>query len=466
MSRDYGSFRDPEGLVFLASGRIFRGISSSAASRVRRFIHSDFYKKHAGSQIVETIEISSQEVASAGVSIDDANSWEMWVEHSRIPLISYPYEWSFESLKEAGRLTLSLLIDGLSCGYTLKDASAFNVQFINTKPIFIDILSFTEYQEGEPFIGYKQFCEHFLAPLCLSACAGIDYNAWFRGRLEGLDLIEVSKALPVVTRFRLQILMHLHLQAWAMRKVQATTAVVEHRRKRPRPISRRNLIALCAGLKRFITKLQRKRSSYWQQYSGYNSYSDSSQADKTRIAHEFIVKNNIREILDLGCNTGEYSRVAVDAGAQRVIGTDIDCGAIDIAFKDARKNSLPIQILHYDVANPSPDMGWMCKERLTLERRLGQIEGIFCFALIHHIVIGRNIPIEFFVRWVCDLAPKGLIEFVPKSDPMVKGLLRDREDIFVDYDQANMERILQDINKHVVIHAVQSSSRIIYAWER
>lgn len=464
MSRDYGSFRDPDGHVFFTSDRIFRGISSDAASRVRRFIHSDFYKNRAGSQIVETIEISSQEAASAGISIDDVNSFEMWVEHSRIPLISYPYEWSFESLKEAGRLTLSLLIDGLNCGYTLKDASAFNVQFINTRPIFIDVLSFTEYKEGEPFIGYKQFCEHFLAPLCLSAYAGIDFNTWFRGRLEGLDLVEVSKALPAVTRFQMQVLMHLHLQAWAMRKVRATTSVVK--RKRHRPVSRRNLIALCDSLKRFITKLQRKRQSYWQQYSSCNSYSDSSQADKTRIAREFIMENNIREVLDLGCNIGEYSRVAVDAGAQRVIGTDVDCGAIDIAFKDARKNSLPIQILYFDITNPSPDMGWMHKERLTLEQRLGQIGGIFCFALIHHIVIGRNIPIEFFVRWVCGLAPKGLIEFVPKSDPMVKGLLRDREDIFVDYDQANLERILQDINKRVVIHAVQSSSRVIYAWER
>jgi len=464
MSRDYGSFRDPDGHVFFASGRVFRGISSNIAPRVRRFIGSDFYKKRASTQIVETVEISFQEVVSAGISIDDANSWEMWVEHSRIPLISYPYEWSFESLKEAGQLTLDLLINGLHCGYTLQDASAFNVQFIHAKPIFIDILSFTEYREGEPFIGYKQFCEHFLAPLCLSAYAGIDYNTWFRGRLEGLDLVEVSRALPAVTRFRMQVLMHLHLQAWAMQKVRATTSVVK--RKNHRPVSRRNLIALASSLRRFITKLQRKRTSYWQQYSSCNSYSDSSRADKARIAREFIMENNIREVLDLGCNTGEYSRMAVGAGAQRVIGTDVDCGAIDIAFKESRENSLPIHVLYYDVANPSPDMGWMCKERLTLERRLGQIDGLFCFALIHHIVIGRNIPIEFFVCWVCGLAPKGLIEFVPKSDPMVKGLLRNREDIFVDYDQANLERILHDINKRVVIHTMQSSGRVIYAWER
>ena len=364
MSRDYGSFRDPDGHVFFTSDRIFRGISSDAASRVRRFIHSDFYKNRAGSQIVETIEISSQEAASAGISIDDVNSFEMWVEHSRIPLISYPYEWSFESLKEAGRLTLSLLIDGLNCGYTLKDASAFNVQFINTRPIFIDVLSFTEYKEGEPFIGYKQFCEHFLAPLCLSAYAGIDFNTWFRGRLEGLDLVEVSSAS--------------RRYSFSNAGTDASSLAGMGHAESRHPLSNASAIGFtaepdfCDSLKRFITKLQRKRQSYWQQYSSCNSYSDSSQADKTRIAREFIMENNIREVLDLGCNTGKYSRVAVDAGAQRVIGTDVDCGAIDIAFKDARKNSLPIQILYFDITNPSPDMGWMHKERLTLEQRLGQ----------------------------------------------------------------------------------------------
>ncbi len=464
MSRDCGSFRDPEGHVFIASDRVFRGISRGAAPHMRRFLHSGFYKQRAGLHIVETTELSSQEAVSAGIAIDDVNAYEMWVEHARIPLVSYPYEWSFESLKAAACLTLNLLIDGINDGYVLKDASAFNVQFIHSQPIFIDVLSFAKYTDGEPFVGYKQFCEHFLAPLCLSAHAGIDFNTWFRGRLDGLDLVDVSKVLPVSTCFRPQVLMHLHAQAWAMRKVQATTSGAKH--QRPRPVSRRNLVALFDSLKRFIAKLQRKRPSYWQRYSNCNSYSDSSHADKIRIAREFIIENKLRAVLDLGCNTGEYAKVAIESGAQRTIGLDVDCGAIDIAAKEARKQALPVQVLYFDITNPSPDMGWMHHERLALEQRLGSVDGLFCFALIHHIVIGKNIPIEFFVRWVCQLAPKGLIEFVPKSDPMVQGLLRNRDDIFVDYNQVNLERILNDLNKQVVSHAVPSSSRILYAYNR
>ena len=173
--------------------------------------------------IVETNEISPQEVVAAGVSAEDVESYEMWIEHQRIPLITYPYEWSFESLKEAACLTLTLLIDGLKNGYMLKDASAFNVQFINYKPIFIDFLSFVEYKENSPFLGYKQFCEHFFAPLCLTAFSGIEFNTWFRGRLDGLNLIDVSAALPSSTYVRPQVLMHIHMHGRAMRKVDSAS---------------------------------------------------------------------------------------------------------------------------------------------------------------------------------------------------------------------------------------------------
>jgi len=208
-----GSFRDPEGHVFVASGRVFRGVARRAANRLRGFIRSSFFKDRAGTSIVETWEVAPSEVLEAGVREADVGAWAMWAEHKTVPLVTYPYEWSFECLKQAACLTLDLLADALRHGYTLKDASAFNVQFIDSRPIFIDVLSFAEYDEGAPFLGYKQFCEQFLAPLCLTAFAGIDFNQWFRGRLDGFDLIEASRALPLSTRFRPNVLMHIHSQA-------------------------------------------------------------------------------------------------------------------------------------------------------------------------------------------------------------------------------------------------------------
>ena len=256
-SRESSSFRDPEGRVFVASGRVFRGIAHRAAARLRDFVRSDFFRERAGTRIVETWEVAREEVIEAGVPAADVDAWDMWAEHKKLPLVTYPYEWPFECLKQAACLTLELLADALRNGYTLKDASAFNVQFVDSRPIFIDILSFAEYEEGAPFFGYKQFCEQFFAPLCLAAFAGIDFNQWFKGRLDGLDLIETSSALPLTTRCRPQVLLHVHSQAWAMRKLKSEPGRARSVRTR-RPIPRRNLIALAESLRRYTEGLERK----------------------------------------------------------------------------------------------------------------------------------------------------------------------------------------------------------------
>ena len=111
-------------------------------------------------------------------------------------------------------------------------------------------------------------------------------------------------------------------------------------------------------------------------------------------------------------------------------------------------------------------MGWGHSERITLEKRLIPLDGIFCFALIHHLVIGRNIPMSEFIGWVCELAPRGLIEFVPKTDPMVRDLLRHREDIFHDYYRENLEGKLRKACTQVLTHEIRSTDRIIYEYCR
>ena len=460
-----GSFRDPEGHVFIVSGRVFRGISSRAADRFRAFIQSNFFKERAGTRIVRTWEVAPEEAAAAGVPAADVGAYAMWVEHERVPLVSYPYEWPFDSLKQAACLTLKLIADGLKSGYTLKDASAYNVQFIDSQPVFLDVLSFVEYREGEPFFGYKQFCEQFLAPLYLPAFAGIEHNQWFRGRLDGLDLIEASRALPLSTWLRPHVLMHIHVQAWAMQKVESTSVQTDSGRRR-RPIPRRNLIALADGLRKHIGGLKRRRRTYWQKYAARDAHDDPSRERKMDIAREFVREHGPTRLLDLGCNTGEYSQAAIVAGARSVIGVDTDCGALDIAARTARRNALPAWFLYWDIANPSPNLGWQLDERTTLPNRLGDVDGVFCFALIHHLVIGRNIPLDAFVRWVCGLAPRGLIEFVAKADPMVRGLLRHREDIFNGYDRHNFENVIITCASIVKSHQLHSTERVIYEFRR
>ncbi len=465
MTKFGGSFRDPDGRVYFASGRVFRGISSQTMNQIRNFIYSDYYKERAGSQIVNSWIVAPEEVLNAGVEKDEVTAWAMWLEHEFISLISYPYEWSFENLKQAGCFTLTLLTDALASGYTLKDASAFNVQFIHSKPVFIDISSFVDYADGDPFIGYKQFCEQFFAPLCLTAFTGIEFNQWFRGRLDGLNLIEVSKVLPLSTYFRFQVLTHIHLQAWAMKKIKSTSTRSTSN-KLQRRISNQNLVALIENLKKYISKLNRKHESYWQTYAEHNSYDFEDKETKKQIARSFIKRSGATTLLDLGCNIGEYSKIAIESGVQSVIGVDVDSGALDLAVKKAQRDLMPVQFLLWDLANPSPKIGWKLEERDSLESRIGKVDAIFCFALIHHVVIGRNIPLEEFIHWVCSLAPKGLIEFVPKSDQMTRGLLQNRDDVFADYDKVNFEQILTNCTNSVTVHELNQSTRTIFEFEQ
>ncbi len=470
MTRVGGSFRDPEGSVYRSSGRVFRGVSESGTSRVETFISSKFYCNNAGRSIVNSWIVSPADVINAGIPREEVATRAIWIEHERLPLITYPYEWPFEYLKQAACFTLNLLAEALENGYTLKDASAYNIQFLNGNPIFIDLLSFVEYKDGDPFVGYKQFCEHFFAPLCLTSYAGIEYNQWYRGRLDGLDLVEVSKSLPFFTRFKMQVFSHIHLQAWAMEKVQISDTSKRSTPKKRR-ITLRNLIALINKLCKFIENLERKKSTYWQSYDANCSYDHADKKLKTYIVQEFVkntASNGGRQLklLDIGCNTGYYSKIAIESGAKSVIGVDLDVGALNLAVKMAKKFNMQMQFLYWDLANPSPDLGWKLKERLNLESRLEPVDFVFCFALIHHVVIGRNIPLDDFVSWVCSLAPTGIIEFIPKSDPMVQGLLQNRDDIFHSYSRENFESLLKEQVDSITVHKLQHSPRVFYEFER
>ena len=132
------------------------------------------------------------------------------------------------------------------------------------------------------------------------------------------------------------------------------------------------------------------------------------------------------------------------------------------AAADKGLNFLP---LYQDSANPSPSQGWMCRERRSIEAR-GGAEAIIALAFEHHLAIGRNVPLEQLVMWLVGLAPKGIIEFVQKSDPTVQQLLALREDIFADYGMEAFEAQLRRRARVVAAQQVSRSGRMLYCYER
>ena len=454
MIANSGSFRDPLGTVYEKNNKVFRKVNISYFEFCNRFLSSDFFQKNKKESIVDTKFVES---INSDFKEDPS---VFWLEHEKIKLISYPHEWGFENLKKAAIFHLKLQKKALEAGFVIKDASPYNVQFKMGEPIFIDLLSFEDYREPSYWLGYNQFCENFLNPLLIKAYSGVDHNQFFRGSIDGVGAQLTSEILPLKTWFSFNTLSHVHLAAWAKKKVDATSKKTLLSSKSG--ISKHNLIALWDSLILFICKLKTKKKTYWGNYENNTSYESESAQHKDKLVGNFVSKNNLQTLLDLGCNSGRYSRIAFDHKAKFVIGLDVDGGAIDKANLSKEFKNKEFIALQFDLMNPSPAIGWRNLERKTLWDRLPKVDGIICLALIHHICIGKNVPLEEFVKFLFSLSKSVLIEFVPKSDPMVKGLLTNRQDIFTDYNEKCFEKEIIKYGKIQDIYQIRGSSRKLY----
>ncbi|HJQ62212.1 MAG TPA: class I SAM-dependent methyltransferase [Burkholderiales bacterium] len=456
---DAGSFRDPSGSVFLAGGRIFRTIMPSAAEdhdHVRRTGVLD--ELTSLGWVIPEWRVDNADVAS----IAGASSYV--VEHPRLPFISYPYEWGFHALKDAALLHLDVHLHCVDRDVTLSDASAYNVQFRGPAPVFIDTLSFRPYREGDIWMGHRQFCDQFLNPLLLRALLGIPHNAWYRGSLEGIPLQHLASVLPFRRKLSWNVSKHVVLQA-ALEKLSVKHQAGEAVKMVHLP--RKSFRAMLAGMRKWVSGLEipKHEATVWRHYADANSYQDDEARKKAEFVREFASETRPAMLWDLGCNTGEYSRIALDAGARLAIGFDFDIGAVDAAYMRAKTKRLNLLPLHLDITNPSPNQGWAQHERKGLSER-GPADAVLALALVHHLAIAKNIPLHYVVDWLVGLAKAGVIEFIPKSDTMVQQLLRLREDIFPDYSEDDFKRALSARARIKKMAQVSATGRTLFWFER
>jgi ribosomal protein L11 methylase PrmA len=458
---DAGSFRDRSGKVYHAGGDIYRSVSRRAAEDYDHARKSGLLEKLMGEgKLVATQEVDQHVLREAGIET------EIVLRHQRIPFISYPYEWPFSLLKSAALLHLDIHIDALNHGITLSDASAYNVQFRGIEPVFIDVLSFRRYREGEAWVGHRQFCEQFLNPLLLRSLFGIAHNDWYRGRLEGIGTQELVDILPWWRNLSFNVLTHVTLQARLQRAAAADNGTYIQRAKQT-SLSKRAHVAILEELRSWIGGLKpfKSTATTWQHYAEQTSYAEEERQAKRRFIAAFCRETKPEMLWDIGCNAGEYSEIALSSGTKRVVGFDYDQGALERAVARARAKSLDLLPLYQDGANPSPDQGWMGRERRSTQER-GGADTLIALAFEHHLAIGRNVPLDQLVAWLVSLAPKGIIEFVQKSDPTVQQLLALREDIFCDYDAAGFEAALKGKARIVAAEQVSVHGRTLYSYER
>jgi hypothetical protein len=393
------SFRDPEArVVYSAQGEVLRELSPRASEDWKALSQASFFRRALeDGRIVATEEISPR-----------------LLRHERVPFVSYPYEWPFEMLRDAALLQLGLLEEALAEDFVLKDGTPYNVQWRGSQAVYVDVGSFERLRPGEPWAGYRQFCTLFLYPLMFQAYRRLPPQPWLRGSLEG---IEPSEARAVLPRFRRGVLTHVVLHDRLESKHGERSGEV--RKELKASGFRKELIqANVRRLQKLVRRLRPKRGrSTWAGYRETAPYDRKDAERKERFVRD---AGHATLAWDLGCNDGRFSRALE---AEHVVAVDGDERVVGELYSALRaKDSRSILPLVVDLADPSPGLGWRGVERKRLEER-ARPDLVLCLALVHHLAIGRNLPLDELVGWLRGVEARLVIEFADRDDVMVRRLL-------------------------------------------
>jgi ribosomal protein L11 methylase PrmA len=354
----------------------------------------------------------------------------------KIPFVSYPYEWCFGQLRDAALLTLDIQECALKRGMSLKDGSAFNIQFMNGHPILVDTLSFERWNGDQPWPAYGQFCRHFLAPLALAAHSDPRALLLWRAFADGIPLDQASRFLPKWTRILPGLGLHIHAHARYIKRGSSDAAT---RLDRPLAFRKSSLRGLIDHLRSTVASLRiDATSSPWSAYRTRDSYSERGRGLKRQWVDSTLATLGPGRLWDLGANTGDYSFSAADAGWE-VVALDGDHGAVELCYRRQREvGATRILPLVMDLMNPSGGAGWLCEERHSLLER-GPADLVLALALVHHLAIGNNVPLSFVARFLRRCATSAIVEFVPKDDPQVQQMIALKGDLFPSYSQEHFE---------------------------
>jgi hypothetical protein len=446
------SFRDPSGFIFEKDGVLYRQVNTVFKEDFELFNSSGLYKK-----LVQKNLLISHEVI--GDNLTNNPEWLATLKPERLNIISYPYEWTFDMLRDAALLTLRITKESIASGMILKDATPYNIQWQNGKLIFIDSLSFEKYDESKPWIAYRQFCENFLAPLLLMHYSKIELSPMLLAYPEGVPLNLASSMLPWRTRLSLHIYLHIHLHAGMAKRKPGKSKQIN--------FSRQKLENLITSLEILIRKLKPPvQHTAWSAYYEEASQRSNYLEDKKRIISQWLIKlSPLNSAADLGANNGEFSRLLAARNIP-TLAADSDPYCINALYNEIKsKGEKFLHPLVIDLANPSPAIGANNEERQAFTDRIN-VDLILALALIHHMAIGRNLPFERIASFFGGMGKYLIIEFVPKMDPKVQLMLTDKKDIYSNYDQSHFE---QAFSRHFSISAretVAGSNRTLYLMTR
>jgi hypothetical protein len=451
--------RDPSGFVFKRDDKIYRVIKKSYQKNYNYLLQSGLYDKLCSERLL----IPHTELKDWKSILEDDFQPDYYkvIEPQKVDFISYPYEWCFDQLKDAAVATLLVQKEALDHNMSLKDASAYNIQFIDSKPIFIDTLSFEIYEEGNPWIAYKQFCQHFLAPLALMSYKDLRLHKLLANYSDGIPLDLVNLLLPFRSKLNAKILLHITLHSKAQKKFSNKKKEIANLK-----FSRASFNRLIDSLLNAVRSLKLKDSkSIWINYYEENILNSDYLDHKVRLITALLHKEKPLRLWDVGSNTGRFSEIASEQHI-KVVSFDSDPLTVNKFYNRCKakgdKNILPLIM---DLINPSGSSGWALEEHSSLIERANS-DIVLALAIIHHLAITNNIPLNSLAEFFASLSKKLIIEFVPKHDPNAQLLLRSREDVFINYNQSNFEKEFGKYFKIFYKEKISASDRVLYLMER
>jgi|JI10StandDraft_1071094.scaffolds.fasta_scaffold08201_13 hypothetical protein len=457
------SFRDPGSQVFAGGdeGGVYRLIRAEAVPHYRKLMESGLYAK----LIAEKLLVPHEDVTQQRAFMKE-NEGDIIIRPHTVPFISYPFEWNFSALKEAALNTLAIQKLCLDHGMTLQDATAFNMQFLNGRWTMIDTGSFHQAPVLTAWGAYRQFCQHFLAPLLLMTYGDTKLLSLFARNLDGIPLDIAAKLLPLKARLQpsiyMHIVMHSRYMARDFSKSESATAI------QARPISRASAYGLIDQLAGMIRKLNiRKTETVWTEYETSHTYQPQEFLDKESfIASSFarIGTGRPLSVWDLGANTGHFSRLMANIAPQgsSIVAFEYDDMTVEAGYAASRScdKNKPLH-LWMDLLNPTPDSGWAQQEWKGLIER-GPADMVLVLALVHHLCLSGNISFPQLVSFLSRIAGHMIIEFVPKDDPQSRRLLKTRKDVYQNYHQAAFESAMSQHFTVLETKTVSSTGRTLY----
>jgi hypothetical protein len=452
-----GSFRDPYGAVLRTPDGVIRQVHTSYRPHYDHLIGSGLYAALVSAGLMVPHEEIPSPTALADVSYKI-------IKPRQIPFISYPYEWSFGQLKAAALATLDIQARALDFGMSLRDASAYNIQFADGVPVLIDTLSLEMHVPRQPWVAYRQFCEHFLAPLALIALRDHRLRGLLAHHIDGIPLDLAVSLLPPTARLRPSLLMHLYAHArsqrrWTTRPMARTSGSASFGEAAFR--------GLIDSLRRAVGRLTwRPRATAWlTYYDDAASYSRQALAHKRAVVGRFLDELRPDVVWDLGANTGAFSRLATERGC-RTIAFEADPACVEamqeIVAAGGEPRLLPLVM---DLTNPSPGLGWAHRERDSLVAR-GPADVVFALAVLHHLAIGNNVPLTLITQFLAEIGRFVVLEFVPRQDPQAQRLLASRRHDFPDYEEKQLREALASRFLTLERVPIEDSSRILYLLQR